>query len=120
MSASTPGDIPQNVYYMRSAETVDAPAALSVEKCYSYLSITGTDAHTLAAPAFAGQFKHISVIAVASTPVSTVTVTGMRVATQNVFSGFGDFADALPKVLVLHSPDGVAWDIWTMLGVTVA
>lgn len=121
MSATTQGDIPQNTYYMRSSEVVAAPAALSTSVYASYLAVDGTDPHTLAAPAFAGQYKYIATISGANTPSSTVTVTGMRVAAQDVFSGFGAGAVATtPMTLLLYSPDGVAWDIVSMVGVTVA
>lgn len=106
--------------YDESSETVAAPSALSLTVRTSLLAITGTDAHTLAAPTFKRQYKNIQAISGASTPVSTVTVTGMRVAGQNVFAGFGDVADDAPKSLTLYSPDGASWDIVSMVGLTVS
>lgn len=115
------GDIPQNVYYMQDAETVSSDAAaLSTSVCTSYLAVDATDAHTLAAPSFKGQFKHIATVSAANTPVCTVTVTGMRQSGANVFAGFGTISDSAPKSLTLHSPDGVSWNIWAMVGVTVS
>lgn len=106
--------------YDTKKETVSAPAALSRTKRTSYLAVDGTDAHTLGAPTFAGQYKYIETVSAANTPVSTVTVTGMKNSGQNVFSGFGTFSDSVPKSLTLYSPDGLTWSIVSMVGVTVA
>lgn len=125
MSATTQGDIPQNVFYMRDSEVAFGDAvALSLTVCTSYLSVDATDAFTLAAPTFAGQTKVVLTSLAANTPVATLAVAVCRgasgAAATRTFSGFGTVSGAAPKSLVLHSPDGVAWNIWSMVGVTVA
>lgn len=109
--------------YERLVDAISAPGALSLTKMTSTLAVDGTDAFTLAAPRWRGQRKIITQLSGANTPAGTLTVTGMRIATQNVFSGFDRTTaelDAAPRTLVLHSPDGVVWDIESAVGVTVA
>lgn len=125
MSASTNADIPQSVYYAQASEVAFGDAvALSLECKWSFLSIDATDAFTLAAPAFKGQVKVIETTLAANTPVATLAVAVCRGASgapaTRTFSGFGTVSGSAPKSLVLESPDGVAWGIVSMVGVTVA
>jgi hypothetical protein len=57
-------------------ETVDTTgAALALDVVLSELSVTGTDAHTLAAPTYAGQKKIVRCVLAASIPLGTLTIT---------------------------------------------
>lgn len=110
--------------YESTKETVNTHGqALSQKKCNHYLDVDATDGYTLSAPVFKGQKHRISQRAGTNVPVGTVTVTGMRLAGQNVFSGFDRTTaqlDAAPRYLELNSSDGLKWDIVSMVGVTVA
>lgn len=104
-------------------QVLAAPGAVSLSTYVTLLDVDGTDAHTCAAPRFAGQRKRIIQRTGTNTPVGSLTVTGMRVATQDVFAGFDRTTAQLaaaPRQLDLHSPDGVVWDIEGMIGVTVS
>lgn len=112
--------------YNRSAEaevTSDA-AALSLEHRVSPLAVSGTDAHTLAAPKWAGQEKYIYTKSAASTPVCTVAVASCAGASgapaTRTFAGFGTISASAPKALTLRSHDGLTWTIESMVGVTVS
>lgn len=109
--------------YDEGVETLSAPGACALDKMTTLLAVDGTDAFTLAAPTFKRQWKRIGQVSGANTPIGTLTVTGMRIATQNVFSGFNQTTaglDTAPRLLDLYSPDGLVWDIAGMNGVTVA
>jgi hypothetical protein len=109
--------------YESTRETLSAPGALNQKKCNHYLAVDGTDAFTLSAPKFKGQKHRISQLSGANSPVGSLTVTGMKIATQNVFSGFDRTTaqlDAAPRYLELVSEDGATWTIVSMIGVTVA
>lgn len=104
-------------------ETVSAPAALSLDVYTSKLAVDGTDAHTVAAPKFAGQWKYIFTLSAANTPVSTVAVSSCRMGGTTgtrTFAGFGTTGATAPKSLELYSPDGLVWDVHSMVGVTVS
>lgn len=105
--------------YDEKTETVTS-GALSLTAGTSYLSIDGTKAFTLGAPIFKKQRKRVQTTVATNTPVGALTVTGMKYADANVFSGFGTIAGNAPKALVLYSADGSTWVIESMVGVTVA
>jgi hypothetical protein len=107
--------------YERKVQAVTAPGAISVDVLTTTLAVDGTDAYTMAAPKFAGQFKHIVIISGANTPVANITVTGMRIPTQDVWSMATFVAATAPRAITFYSPDGVVWDVWATVGtVTVA
>ena len=56
-------------------DALSADAALSLTRIISELSVTGTDAYTLAAPTFTNQRKIVRCVLAASTPAATLTVT---------------------------------------------
>jgi hypothetical protein len=87
-----------------------ASGALSVAVRTSNVAVDGTDARTLAAPTFAGQYKQINVTSGANTPILDVTVTGTRVSTQNVIRIAGMTTGQTASV-TLYSPDGTVWDV---------
>lgn len=110
-------------YEMRKPEAASTAGALSLDTPVSTLDVSGTTDYTLAAPKFANQLKTITQLSGASSPVGTVTVTGMRISSQNVFSGFDRTTaqlDSAPRSMTLHSPDGLVWDIRTLVNITVA
>ncbi len=75
-----------------------ATGALSLAKRTSIVTADGTDARTLAAPLWEGQVKEILIAEdSANTPILNVTVTGMRVATQNVWTLTGYVAASAPR-----------------------
>jgi hypothetical protein len=108
--------------YFGTPQAIVAAGAVNLTKYESTLAIDGTTAYTLAAPAFVGQRKLITQLSGVNTPSGAVTVTGMRIATQNVFTFDRTTAqlDTAPRSLELVSSDGVAWSIAAMVGVTVA
>lgn len=55
-------------------DALSADGACSLTRVITELSVTGTDAYTLAAPTFANQRKIIRCVLAASTPVATLTV----------------------------------------------
>ena len=87
-----------------------ATGALSLAKRTSNVALDGTDARTLAAPKFKGQYKTINISSGANTPILNLTVTGMRNATQDVWTLTGFVAATAPRSVTFHSPDGVVWD----------
>lgn len=90
--------------------------AVSTSVRFSYLSLDGTDAWTLAAPSFAGQEKHVYVVAGANTPVLALTVTGTRVSAANVFTSGTWTNTNAPLGLIFRSSDGTNWDPPVMIG----
>jgi len=107
--------------YNQAVETVTATGACSVAVRTTLLDVTGTVAYTLAAPTFAGQYKTIQIITGASTPIADITVTGMRNATQNVWSMATFVAATAPRAVTFYSADGLVWDAFATVGtVTVA
>lgn len=110
--------------YTGTVETLNTTGqAASVDVETTYFDVDGTDAFTCPAPKRAKQTKRFVQNSGANTPAGTLTVTGMKIATQNVFSGFDRTTaqlDAAPRTLVLYSPTGVYWDIESAVGVTVA
>ncbi len=55
-------------------DAVAAPGALALTSYVTELTVSGTDAFTLAAPTVAGQQKRIVCVAATSTPLGTVTI----------------------------------------------
>lgn len=114
--------------YNQGCEFIDTAGALSLAVKKSVLTVSGTMAGTLAAPSFIGQRKVVTQKSGASTPAYTLTVTGMRIATQDAFLFDRTTAqlDTAPRTLVLEagptsSTDNTpVWDIESMTGVTVA
>lgn len=104
--------------YLTSSEDSAAAAtgALSTSVCTSYVTLDGSDARTLAAPAFAGQLKRIRVVAGTNTPVLALTVTGMRVSTADVYTSGTWTGTNAPLGLDFFSSDGVNWDPPVMIG----
>ena len=93
-----------------------ATGALSVAVRTSYVSLDGTDARTLAAPTFAGQWKSVVVVAGANTPVLALTVTGMRVGTADVYTSGTWTGTNAPLALHFYSSNGTTWDPPIMVG----
>lgn len=112
-----------NRRYEEKEETVSAAGALSLKVMTSHLAITGTMAFTIAAPQFKRQYKRIQTASAASTPVGTVAVSSCRMGgatATRTFAGFGTTGATAPKSVTLYSPDGVVWDVESMVGVTVS
>jgi hypothetical protein len=108
-------------YERRTPQALTAPGAISLDMLVTTLNVDGTDAFTMAAPKFAGQFKHIVMIAGTNTPIANITVTGMRNATQDVWTMATFVAATAPRAITFYSPDGIVWDVWATVGtVTVA
>ncbi len=108
-------------YERKTPQALTAPGAISLDMLVTTLAVDGTDAYTMAAPKFAGQYKHIVIISGANTPIANITVTGMRIPTQDVWSMATFVAATAPRAITFYSPDGVVWDVWSTVGtVTVA
>lgn len=58
-----------------AVDALSADGACSLDKLITELSVTGTDAYTLAAPTRTGQRKIIRCVLAASTPAATLTIT---------------------------------------------
>lgn len=83
---------------LQAGEAIDAlsaDGACSLTRVVTELSVTGTDAYTLAAPTFANQRKIVRCVLAASIPVATLTVsspddtTGFVCASTFVFDTVG-------------------------------
>ncbi len=83
--------------------------------------VTGTCTATMAAPLFSGQEKLLVIIAGASTPLLTITVTGCRIATQDAWAMGTFVAASAPRSVRFVSYDGLVWDPVSTVGtVTVS
>ena len=98
------------------ASAAAATGALSVAVRTSNVTLDGTDARSLAAPTFAGQYKTVQVVAGANTPVLVLTVAGMTVATQNVWTSGTFHADTGPLSITFYSGNGTSWDLHAVCG----
>lgn len=107
--------------YDAGVQSISATGAINVTARTTLLTVDGTVAYTLAAPAFAGQTKTIMIVSGANTPIANITITGMRISTQDVWTMATFVAATAPRCLTLYSPDGLVWDpIGTVGTVTVA
>jgi hypothetical protein len=117
----------QDAYYGRS-KLVTAPGAIDRTIYYHKLAVDGTDPQTLGPPLFEGQMIKLEQITGANTPATVLTVTGVAVAGQDVWSGFDRTTAQLiaaPRVLVLEATKNTAgtalvWSLNTHTGLTVA
>jgi hypothetical protein len=107
--------------YNAGVQALTATGAINVTQRTTTLTVDGTVAFTLAAPAFVGQWKYIVMISGANTPIANITITGMRISTQDVWTMATFVAATAPRSLLLYSPDGLVWDPVATVGtVTVA
>ncbi len=97
--------------YDSTVETVTS-GAISVAARTTRLSVTGTVAYTLAAPATKGQRKAIHCTVAASTPAGTITVTNLIGGTTLAFNAVDD-------AVILEECDG-KWLITANNSVTVS
>ena len=83
--------------------------------------VTATCTATMGAPLWSGQEKLLVIIAGASTPVLTITVTGCRIATQDAWAMATFVAATAPRSVQFKSYDGLVWDpVGTVGTVTVS
>ncbi len=114
--------------YRQGCEFIDTAGALSLAVERSVLAVSGTTALTLGAPTALGQRKVVTQKSGASTPAATLTVTGMRIATQDAFVFDRTTAQLVtaPFTLVLSAGATSAtdftpvWDIESMVGTSVS
>lgn len=92
----------------QGTEAISAAGALDPMVGTTYLSVSGTKAYTLAAPAVPGQRKRIVCVSAASTPLGTVTVSspddtaGFVCATTFTFNAVG-------QELEFEATSGLKW-----------
>lgn len=89
-------------------ETLDADGALDLTVRLSELSVTGTDAYTLAAPTFAGQEKCVRCVLAASTPAATLTVTAPD-ATAGFVCPATFFFDTIGQEVTFRATAALKW-----------
>jgi hypothetical protein len=97
--------------YDAQVETVTA-GALSTSKRISKLSVTGTQAYTLAAGRWIGQEKLLICSVAATSPVGTLT---LAVLGGTTIGAFGVVNEQVRLVW-----DGAAWLAFSLSGVTVS
>ncbi len=107
--------------YDSGVQALAAPGAIDLTKRTTTLAVDGTDAYTMGAPTFAGQYKTVTIISGANTPIAQITVTGMRVAAANVWEMATFVAATGPRSITFYSADGLVWDVIGTVGtVTVS
>ena len=95
-------------------EAISAAGAVSPTADITELSITGTMAFTIAAPATVGKRKVICTVAAASTPIGTLTSPASNGWTT--VSGLG----AVARSIELVANASLKWDLVGAVGVTVS
>lgn len=89
-------------------ETLDADGALDLTVRLTELSVTGTDAYTLAAPTFPGQEKCVRCVLAASTPAATLTITSPD-ATAGFVCPATYFFDTIGQEVTFRATTALKW-----------
>lgn len=96
---------------LQAGEAIDAlsaDGACSLTRVVTELSVTGTDAYTLAAPTFTNQRKIIRCVLAASTPAATLTITSPD-STAGFVCPATFFFDTVGQEIELVATAGLLW-----------